>query len=257
MVKHYLIHYGVKGMQWGVRNGPPYPIEDSVLSKGTELSSVQIKGKTDKEGDWKYTYNSNDQWDRSVYEGPFSQYLKMRGRIETDNAIESIKYQVVKDLKMPTSVQRINEFSSIFKDKGISDSEKSSYLREILDHNQTRYEMGLKHEPDLLDRFSMKPSDITGNKQLRTSAYRSMVSMLDEPNYYSLAKIYRNRISSKFDAMVDDNNVNVYNKVHDPIIVFNVENSLMKIGSKTISNKQINENVDRVRKGMIKDFTIN
>lgn len=28
-----LEHHGVKGQQWGVRNGPPYPIEDKVLKK--------------------------------------------------------------------------------------------------------------------------------------------------------------------------------------------------------------------------------
>ena len=27
----YLAHHGVKGQQWGLRNGPPYPIE--VLQK--------------------------------------------------------------------------------------------------------------------------------------------------------------------------------------------------------------------------------
>lgn len=26
---HYLCHHGKKGMKWGVRNGPPYPIDGS------------------------------------------------------------------------------------------------------------------------------------------------------------------------------------------------------------------------------------
>lgn len=32
---NYLSHHGVKGQEWGVRNGPPYPIEDKVAKKKT------------------------------------------------------------------------------------------------------------------------------------------------------------------------------------------------------------------------------
>lgn len=28
----YLMHYGVKGMKWGIKNGPPYPIHSKYLS---------------------------------------------------------------------------------------------------------------------------------------------------------------------------------------------------------------------------------
>lgn len=38
----YLAHYGVKGMHWGVRNGPPYPIE-SKFSSPKELSAKMRK----------------------------------------------------------------------------------------------------------------------------------------------------------------------------------------------------------------------
>ena len=38
-----LSHHGVKGQEWGVRNGPPYPIEDKVLKKGTRINSVSSR----------------------------------------------------------------------------------------------------------------------------------------------------------------------------------------------------------------------
>lgn len=36
----YLFHHGVRGQRWGERNGPPYPIQDKILRKGTRLNSV-------------------------------------------------------------------------------------------------------------------------------------------------------------------------------------------------------------------------
>lgn len=30
---NYLMHHGVKGQKWGVKNGPPYPLGDDVLTK--------------------------------------------------------------------------------------------------------------------------------------------------------------------------------------------------------------------------------
>ena len=35
-----LVHHGIKGQKWGIRNGPPYPIEDKVLKKGTRINSI-------------------------------------------------------------------------------------------------------------------------------------------------------------------------------------------------------------------------
>lgn len=39
---NYLIHHGVKGQQWGVQNGPPYPLS-SEISTGRRLKKEQKK----------------------------------------------------------------------------------------------------------------------------------------------------------------------------------------------------------------------
>jgi len=41
---HELYHSGVKGMKWGVRNGPPYPIEDRVFISGSSKTQTKDSG---------------------------------------------------------------------------------------------------------------------------------------------------------------------------------------------------------------------
>ena len=112
---NFLAHHGVKGQQWGVRNGPPYPIEDKVLKKGTKLNTVvglkpgtasmlnyetnSFLSRKKANNQWTYTYNKDNEWDNKVYKGPFSMYLaKYRGY----TYVAEHKLETIKDLKMPT-----------------------------------------------------------------------------------------------------------------------------------------------------------
>lgn len=89
-----LYHYGIKGQKWGVRRGPPYPIEDTVMRTGTRLNNVntnpfQNETRSDR---WLYTYNPDDSWDSSVYKGPFAVYLmKTKGLAVFEHQYETIK----------------------------------------------------------------------------------------------------------------------------------------------------------------------
>lgn len=109
MNRIFLCHYGVKGMKWGVRNGPPYPIETGI-AKGTKLNSVSTIPFANKykKKNWKtlYTYNPNDPWDSAVYKGPFAVYKFNSSR----RYIYEHQFEVVKDLKMPTKKERVDNF---------------------------------------------------------------------------------------------------------------------------------------------------
>jgi hypothetical protein len=62
--KYELYHHGIKGQKWGVRNGPPYPLEKTVLKKGTRLNSVSTYNDSTKYKNrkaWMYTYNPKDK----------------------------------------------------------------------------------------------------------------------------------------------------------------------------------------------------
>ena len=81
-----LYRFGRIGQKWGVRRGPPYPIDDKILRKGTKLNSVSpIENSSEyrKNGRWMYTFKPEDEWDSKVYKDPFS-YYKSR---ETDSII--------------------------------------------------------------------------------------------------------------------------------------------------------------------------
>lgn len=57
----YLKHHGVKGQRWGVRNGPPYPIENS---KNRAIARVRYAAKTKSKVDDIVNSLSNDEKDK-------------------------------------------------------------------------------------------------------------------------------------------------------------------------------------------------
>ena len=58
-------------------------------------------------------------------------------------------------------------------------------------------------------------------------------------------------MEKNFDGMVDDNNVNVYNDAHDPLIIFN--SSMLKLEDhKLLSWDEIKSNTDALAKELNK-----
>ena len=41
--KDYLMHHGIKGQSWGVQNGPPYPLDPSIIKKNIENTGKSMK----------------------------------------------------------------------------------------------------------------------------------------------------------------------------------------------------------------------
>lgn len=223
----YLAHYGVKGQKWGVRNGPPYPIEDKVLRKGTILSSVSTKLDPEKiaarDKKWMYFYNQDDEWDKKVYEGAFATYLqdyRSAGR----QVVARYQYEIVKDLKMPNKSERYNAFKTI-----LNENNKET-INDIKDYQ--------KYAKESVRKGNTNPSykkyaKINLNK-LKTEAdyelaYEMFNHCMENISQYKSAKKYADYMSKNYDAMVDDNNQGRYNRAHDPIIIFRVDQAIKRL----------------------------
>ena len=156
-----LQHHGVKGQTWGIRNGPPYPIEkghrgrnyyadyttkgrlfcDSVLREGTTFKRVQV-GKDFEQYEF---YATHKHKDTKYYGEEFSKNLIKRGQNPDD--IYQIKLKATKDLKIPS----ITKASNIVANKMLRDS-------------RTRDDMKFVSKVKLGKLNHMNLSDLTGNE---------------------------------------------------------------------------------------------
>lgn len=243
---NYLVHYGIQGQKWGVRRFQnsdgsltaagrerygygPLPNERTVLKKGTKLSSVSIDPDSEryrKSGRWMYTYNPDDKWDEKVYNGPFSLY---KGQ-STGYLTSRHSYEVVKDLKMPTSAERFDEFVKLY--------EKETKM----------VTKDLKSIQDQIKNYNMGPSNAKAQKvnlkNIKTdedlvAAYKLFNHAMENVAAFKSTKKYAEIMATKYDAMVDDNNQGGYNEAHDPIIIFRANEAL-----KTIAPAKLNTVAD-------------
>lgn len=235
-----LYHHGVKGQQWGVRNGPPYPIETG-MKKGTKLASVSIFPDAHtyqiRNNKMLYTYNPKDKWDSKIYKGPFSIYKSRNGMIK----MHEHTFVTVKDLKMPTSKERIDEFIN------------------LATNNRRMLVKDLKPIQQRLSKWSVgsKESRTVNLNKLKSdadfkAAYEIFNHAMENANAHITTRKYVEIMSTKYDAMVDDNNQGVYNRAHDPVIIFRANEVLKTVGSRTLADSEIVKNYVHVKRELNK-----
>ena len=89
-----LYHHGIQGQKWGVRNGPPYPLDRDYKVVNKKQTMWRTGSFTSNFMNRKYTYVN-------VCEDAYDHYMQTEGLIETTNSVEALyEMKPKKDLKI-------------------------------------------------------------------------------------------------------------------------------------------------------------
>lgn len=260
-----LYHHGIKGQKWGVRRfqneDGTYTAEgaarrrvdvlnnrinlykkittnhiykdesedkDLRLKKGTTVYRV-TRNKNEKLKNSVYNYTDADA---PVYEGAFSKYLKMTGKeygYGDDPKIYKKTYKTTEDIVAPSFNKMVADFQTRYaSDEGVR--KKVDYYRNMIEW----YNMA-QTDSDLWK------SGPTGRAFL---AYNLML----ENDKKEVDGIIKRFSEMGYNAVMDYNNKDIYNKAVEPFITANGKKTLKEISTEPLSNDEINENYERIKK---------
>lgn len=217
-----LYHHGIKGQQWGVRNGPPYPIEQdhkTIIKKGTKFHRLSIRDESEAKGHAYVTYLKGDT---EHYKGFFS--LRLKKNSGKGANVQTITMEAKKDLISPSKKERVDTFVSLYKKDPVLRKELGDYYKEDW-HNVTPlpkkfYEWKISN---------LKGSDIT------KKGYNTFIRSIGG-NEYIRSKYFKELSRKGYSFVTDDMDAGRFGKA--PSIIFEREKSVEYKGQKNVSMKE-------------------
>lgn len=232
-----------------------------MLKKGTKLKSVSIrKQKLGKEPDakardelkiWTYTYDPKNKHDTAVYKGPFSKYLSQYRSNGPRKEVYEHTYTTVKDLKLASRNDRFDMF------KKVVEAGKDIPISELKQIQSIMRSYGMHHTPSKVTGEKVRSAVNVDLNKLHTkedweAAYTVFNHMMEAGHKYKTTQIYMRVMAKNFDAMVDDNNKDIYNLAQDPIIIFDRGHIKESERVRKVKVSEMNKNYEKIKSELAK-----
>lgn len=264
-----LYHHGIKGQKWGVRRyqnkdgtltakgrkrylGDVNEIQtklvnkdDVVIKRGSVQSHVSGQKKIKLKDSETYIYDSNNEHDRKVYEGAYSEYLR-RGKGFVKQYVH--KYVTTEDLISPSEKRRVDIFIESYKKDPVKYYNEMNSVKDNFTKAK-EYGYNLTKRNDEIASYNKRFDEKTSNKDLRKYGYETL-SVLGEygSSRSNAINTYYSEIKNRgYNSIVDDNNRSVYNDAVQPFISLNGKKTLKEMYSYRLTDKERNANIEDLR----------
>jgi hypothetical protein len=249
---YYLLHFGVKGMRWGVRrslkqlgyktNSRDKNKEDIVLNKGTTFQRIVTSSNS---GYTKGVYTSYKTADKDLYKGVLGRMRVQSLLKETgDVSLKELSMVAKKDIRIPSKETRLKEFSKLYND------DKAGVMNLINDHEVSRYGRKEKSGFDLKDKRQLTDAYEKFNDALSVGTH--------SPHGHVIEKYYDTLSKKGYDAIPDENDIRLSTfKAQAPIIMFNTAQSIGRVKVRELSASEVYNAYRRtIVKKVIRDLTM-
>ena len=176
-----LKHHGVQGQQWGVHNGPPYPIQPGhgvKIDKGVKFKRITRFDESAAKGHAYVTYLKEDQ---ERYKGFFSVLLKAS---HPGTTVFEVSTSAAKDLVSPSQQERIDAFIKLYQNNRVkmgkelgSYHKKHEYLYGPRLFSEKFYQKKYSNleDGDLVKKgYSTFVNAIGGNEKIRSMYFKEL-----------------------------------------------------------------------------------
>lgn len=263
MNRYILCHHGIIGQKWGIRRFQNkdgtltaegrrhYKTNDYVFEKGMQFNTTvainPYRPYSRSKKDPTYVYDAENKRDSAIYKGPFVTYRLRRGA----KYIYTKKYEAVKDLKSPSDDKRVEIFLETYKKHpAVFEKTANKAMSSVKDmaaqgHNLNGYLKTLSEGNSLTKKSS--DDDIKKYGYIGFNVASELKSDKNVKKAYDL--YYKNVTKKGYDAIIDDNNKDVYNNASTPLIILK-NTSIKEIGNTPMTQKEYEDGYNYVEKYM-------
>lgn len=217
-----LLHFGVKGMKWGIRKSKDQINSKSrTIKKGTTIQNISSR--------------EFKKMDRHVY-GAYTKadklhYGDMMGNFMYNERGYKNELKVKSDIKLPSDKELVKTFLSVAKN---NPKQFAKDMSRAYNDNHIFSEKTAKHFERKINKV---PSEYTKRGEKLAKSYIS--ELVSNKAAKSRAEFFGGLIKKGYDGMSDVNDRDQINGTQDPLIIFNPNKSLGSVKSVKLTKQDL------------------